>query len=105
MWKKPSLYRLVRNALLFFYKALNSNSPLASQTTKGAWEKDLGVAIDDADWQEVWSQAMNISVCNRTKSTQFGIVHSTHVTPVVKNEMDANVHGHVCSYKGIGLVL
>ena len=34
---------------------------------------------------------MNISVCNRTKSIQFRIVHRTHITPVVKNKMDSNI--------------
>ncbi len=34
---------------------------------------------------------MNISVCNRTKSTQFRTVHRTHITPVIKNKMDANI--------------
>lgn len=34
---------------------------------------------------------MNISVCNRTKSIQFRNVHRTHITPVVKNKMDANI--------------
>lgn len=75
----------------FFYRALNSNSPLTSQTTKQTWEKDLSVAIDEADWQEVWPQAMNILVSNSTKSIQFRIVHRTHITPVVKNKMDANI--------------
>lgn len=54
-----------------FYKALNSNSPLTSQATKQAWKRDLGVSIDDADWQEIWIKSIEISLCNRTKSTHF----------------------------------
>ena len=90
MWRKPCLYRLIRNALLFF-KEPWTHILLTSKTTKQACEKDLGIAIDDADWQEVWSQAMNISVCNPTKSIQVRIVHRTYITPVVKNKMDANI--------------
>lgn len=44
------------------HRALNSNSPLYSQNTKQAWEKDLGLAIDDADWQEICSQVINMFV-------------------------------------------
>ena len=85
--EKALSLQISKKCITVFYRALNSNSPLTSQTTKQAWEKDLGIAIDDADWQEVWFQAMNISVCNRTKSIQFRIVHRTHITPVVKNKM------------------
>lgn len=48
------------------------------------------ISIDEADWQEVWTRAMDISTCNRTKSIQFKILHRTHITPVLKNTMDAN---------------
>ncbi len=88
--EKALSLQIRKKCITVFYRALNSNSPHTSQTTKQAWEKDLGIAIDDADWREVWSQAMNISVCNRTKSIQFRIVHRKHITPVVKNKMDAS---------------
>lgn len=55
--KAPSL-QIGKKCITVFYRALNSSS-LTSQTAKQAWEKDLGVAIDDAVWWEVWSQVMN----------------------------------------------
>ncbi len=45
--------------------------------------------IDDVDWQEIWGHASNISICNLTKSIQFRILHHTHITPALKNKMDA----------------
>lgn len=50
----------------------------------------MGISIDDLHWQEVGIHAMEISICNRTISTQFRIVHRTHITPALNNKMDAN---------------
>lgn len=88
--EKALSLQIRKKHITVFYKALNSNFSPSTRNTKQAWEKDLGVAIDDADWQEVWSHAMNISACNRTKSIQFRIVHRKHITPVVKNKIDTN---------------
>lgn len=79
-----------------FHRAPNRGSPHTSQGTKRAW------TIDDAVWREVWSQAATFSVCNRSKSTQFRIVHRTPKTPVVKNKMEPVCHGrlfHLCCQK------
>ena len=72
------------------YKTLSSYSPITSLPTKQAWERDLGISIDETDWQEVWTRAMDISTCSRIKSIQFKIVRGRHITPVLKNKMDAN---------------
>ena len=72
-----------------FYQALLANSSSTSHTTKQAWEKDFGILIDDVDWQEIWTYAKEISICNRTKSIQYRILHRIHITPALKNKMDA----------------
>ena len=72
------------------YKTLSSYSPITSLPTKQAWERDMGISIDETDWQEVWTRAMDISTCSRIKSIQFKIVRGRHITPVLKNKMDAN---------------
>lgn len=82
--------QISRKHITIFYKALISNLPPISQPTKEAWERDLGVSIDDATWREVWAHAMDISVCNRAKSIQFRIIHRVHITPVLKNKLDSN---------------
>uniref|UniRef100_A0A8B9J7R7 Reverse transcriptase zinc-binding domain-containing protein n=1 Tax=Astyanax mexicanus TaxID=7994 RepID=A0A8B9J7R7_ASTMX len=74
-----------------FYKALTSNSPSTSQAIKLSWEEDLGITIDNPDWVKVWSYAGDISVCNRTKSTQLKLLHRAYITPALKNEWDATV--------------
>lgn len=83
--------RISKKCITAFYRTLSHNSPLTSQDTKRAWERDLGVTIDNSNWQEVWSHAKDISICNRTKSIQFRIIHRTHITPVLKNKMDSTV--------------
>lgn len=81
--------QLPRKLVSIFYQALLASSPLTSHATKQAWERDLGILIDEADWQEMWTCAKAISVCNRTKSIQYRILHRTHITPALKNKMDA----------------
>lgn len=49
--KSSCLYKLVRKDV--FILGLNSNSLLKPPSKIG--EKDVGVAIDDADWQEAWT--------------------------------------------------
>ena len=88
--EKALSLQISKKRISVFYKTLSSHSPLTSRPTKHAWEGDLGISIDEVDWQEVWTRAMDISTCNRTRSIQFKIVHRTHITPVLKNKMDAN---------------
>lgn len=63
MLKRPC-QRYQRNVFVFIIELQTK------QLTKQAWEKDLGVAISEADRRRVWSQAVNISFCNYTKSIQ-----------------------------------
>lgn len=88
-----------------FNKGVSSNSHLTSQTTKQTCEKDLGIAIDDAVWHEVWSQAMNISVfiaCIQclTELNPHGL-EFLHIKLVIKYRMDANISPLCwkCSYE------
>lgn len=87
--EKALSLKIRKKYITIFYKVLISNSPHTSQSTKQAWEKDLGVTIGEAEWRKIWCQAMNISVSNYTKSIQFKIVHRKHITPFIKNKMDA----------------
>ncbi|CAI5678295.1 unnamed protein product [Oreochromis niloticus] len=63
-----------------FYKALYSVPSVMSQSLKGTWEKELGIAIDDEEWKDVWSYAKSISVCNLTKAIQLKIIHRMHIS-------------------------
>ncbi|KAF3837673.1 hypothetical protein F7725_009441 [Dissostichus mawsoni] len=79
----------LQKCVFFFLRYLQIRH-FITKTTKQAWERDLDITIDDLDWQEVWVYAGKISICNRTKSTQFRILHRTHITPALKNKMDTN---------------
>ena len=83
--------QLSKKLISIFYQALLPNSSLTSHATKQAWETDIGAVIEDFDWQEMWTYANEISVCNRTKSIQYRILHRIHITPALKNKMDAAV--------------
>ena len=79
-----------KKQISIYYNVLISNLPSSSHATKQAWEADLGVEIIDCDWAEMWEYAKEISVCNRTKSIQFRILHRIHITPALRNKMDTN---------------
>lgn len=79
-----------KKSISVFYKTLTSTSPSSSLIVKLAWENDIGTQIDPDVWCKIWEKASRISVCNRTKSIQFRILHRIHITPVLKNKMDPN---------------
>lgn len=45
------------------------------------WNNDLNIDHDEATWLQIWKSANNISVCNRTKETQFRLLHRLQITP------------------------
>ena len=71
--EKALSLQISKKHISVFYKTLTVSfySILTSLPTKQAWERDLGIFIDEADWQEVWTCAMDISTCNRAKSIQL----------------------------------
>ncbi len=46
--------------------------------------------FDEATWLQVWQSANNISVCNRTKETQFRLIRCLQITPQLRHRMDQN---------------
>lgn len=45
------------------------------------WSNDLNVTIDDITWAKIWQFAKETSICNRTRETQFRILHCVQITP------------------------
>lgn len=79
------LYRLTRNTSLF---SIELSSHLSNQQVglrEGPRRRYRWCRL------AVWLQAMNISVCNQTKSIQYRLIHCTLVTQVIKNKIDSSI--------------
>lgn len=60
------------------------------------WINDLSLDVDEATWKQIWESANNISVCNRTRETQFRPLHRLQITPQFRHKLD-NDKSELCS--------
>lgn len=58
---------------------------------KGLWEKELGMEINDEDWDNIWRNANSLSVCNRIKAIQLKILHQAHVSPSKRHKFNSDL--------------
>lgn len=88
------------------YVELNLASNMDTDYLRQVWNKDLNLRIDETTWSEMWQRAKEISICNRTRETQFRILHRLQITPQLRHrmnprltEMCSKCHIEVGSYR------
>ncbi len=54
--------------ITYFYYALCSYEVVNTQDLRRLWEGELQLTITEEEWEQVWSQANKISICNRHQS-------------------------------------
>lgn len=47
--------------------------------------------MDETTWAEVWQLAKDFSICNRTRETQFRILHRLQITPQLRHKMNLSL--------------
>ena len=70
------------------YTKLVLASSRSSEYLRELWNKDFGITMDETRWAEVWKVAKEISICNRTKESQFRILHRLQITPQLRHKMN-----------------
>lgn len=60
------------------YQALQDIDPPSWESTRLAWEEDLGIALSDEIWQNCLRRIHTTSLCIRHGLIQFKVVHRLH---------------------------
>lgn len=55
------------------------------------WNNDLDFTMDETTWAELWQLAKEISICNRTRESQFRILHRLQITPRLRHKMNLSL--------------
>lgn len=55
------------------------------------WNKDFNLTIDDETWLDIWQHLKGIATSNRTRETQFKILHCLQITPQLRHKMNPNL--------------
>lgn len=88
------------------YAVLNLASNINVDYLRHVWNNDLNLRMDETTWAEIWQRAKEISICNRTRETQFRILHRLQITPQLRHRMNPSLtemcskcHVEVGSYR------
>lgn len=73
------------------YTELNHASNVDTDYLRQVWNRDFNLGIDEATWAKTWELAKEISICNRTRETQFRILHRLQITPQLRHRMNPNL--------------
>lgn len=79
-----------RGILGLGYRALSKYDKGKPAFTPKDWNNDLNINTDEATWSLIWQSANDISICNRTKETQFRLLQRLQITPQLRHKMDHN---------------
>lgn len=78
------------------YQALIKYDKGKPAFTSRDWNNDLNMNVDEVVWERIWASANNISVCNRTRETQFRLLHRLQITPQFRHKLD-NSKSELCT--------
>ena len=70
-----------RHLITWFYRALTDMAHGCPGATKSRWERDLGLQIEDRDWNTCLEQVRRVSRNSRMKYTQFNYLHQCYLDP------------------------
>ena len=71
-----------RHLITWLYKALIDMRYKCPKATRNRWERDMGLIIDDRDWNTCLEQVKRVSRNSRMKYTQFNYVHQCYLDPL-----------------------
>ncbi len=74
------------------YAELNLASNISTDYLRQVWNNDLNLRMDETTWAEIWEFAKEISICNRTRETQFRILRRLQITPQLSHRSHHPFH-------------
>lgn len=73
-----------------FYSLLSEYANTSTHFLKIIWEKELNIQVTDEDWNIVWKNAKNLSICNKVRAIQLKILHRAHISPLQRSKFRAD---------------
>uniref|UniRef100_A0A3B3BVU9 Reverse transcriptase domain-containing protein n=1 Tax=Oryzias melastigma TaxID=30732 RepID=A0A3B3BVU9_ORYME len=72
-----------------FYNVLNHTDSSIVLDVAKKWQIDLGVTIEEDEWEVIWNQTKRISVCNNARLLQYKLIHRLQISPNRRHKMNS----------------
>lgn len=76
-------------SISLFYSVLSEYVGTSTHFLKTIWERELNIQVADEDWNMVWKNAKNLSICNKVRAIQLKILHRAHISPSQRSRFRA----------------
>uniref|UniRef100_A0A3B3HSL8 Reverse transcriptase domain-containing protein n=1 Tax=Oryzias latipes TaxID=8090 RepID=A0A3B3HSL8_ORYLA len=74
-----------------FYRKVILCDNFEDSRSKGLWENDLGIDLDDGRWYKAFESVNKLSLCNRLRENQYRILHRLQCTPYLLHKINPQV--------------